>query len=674
MSALIVEPPFEIFTDIDGQPLEAGYVWIGTANLDPQGNPITVYFDQALTIVAAQPLRTIGGYIVNSGTPAKIFVNAAAYSIRVMNKVGSTLFTLPNGTGIEPNASGVEYTPPFPNAIPYPVSEKLDQVFSVKDYGAVGDGVTDDTAAIQACLDNAVFGAGVYFPDGEYIISSVLDMTGLPRMTLYGSGWRGSSIKQVTANTSGIKLPVTNNMVIKDLAFYGPNIANTTGWAIEIVGSSRCSINCCMIEGWGFIGSGGGGIYIKDSIIIDIIDCQIGSCYYGIYNDVPVGTSYNGGVIAGCYISSIIATGFYAYGLNGVSFSGTTFESCFGGGVEIETSGGGISFAGCYFEANQTTGGAGEYFDIYIGSASYIAGVSITGCYFNGISNHTTDYYPIRINFAVGVFMEGNLLSTSNKFVKFKTGGAVSRIHLGTCIREGVTGTSYSNTDTFANLPSSFYAPQGANYNHYKNVVLFDQSEQRSGSIPCTTDTWTTAVTSTGSVTSDGTGVVVSSGGTSSSTAIASTTFAASLGQGQASYNFAKDSQFDFIVSNIASGTTNGKTWIRISNQISAADPSAAAFGFRIDGNAIKGFVCNNVGALTVLDLATNISNGIATSLKVIKSAGSVEFFANGVSLGFISANLSLVFSTSLVVSVTNGADSATQRIGVYDIKYQVTQ
>jgi hypothetical protein len=56
MSALIVEPPFETFTDIDGQPLEAGYVWIGTANLDPQTNPIQVYWDQALTILAPQPL------------------------------------------------------------------------------------------------------------------------------------------------------------------------------------------------------------------------------------------------------------------------------------------------------------------------------------------------------------------------------------------------------------------------------------------------------------------------------------------------------------------------------------------------------------------------------------------------------------------------------------------
>jgi hypothetical protein len=272
--------------------------------------------------------------------------------------------------------------------------------------------------------------------------------------------------------------------------------------------------------------------------------------------------------------------------------------------------------------------------------------------------------------------MEGNLLNTSNKFLKFSTGGQISRIHLGTCVREGVTGLVYSNTDTFANLPSNFYSPTLGNYNHYKNTFLFDQSEQRSGSIPCVIDTWTTAATGTGGVTSNGTGIIVDSGGTSSSTAIASTVFAASLGLGQGSYNFAKICEIEFIVSNIASGTTNGKTWIRFSNQVTAADPSARAFGFRIDGNAIKGIVCDNAGALTVLDLATNISDGIATSLKVVNLLSTVQFFVNGELKGSqsLGVNLSGEVATSLVLSVTNGADSAQQRIGVYDIKYQITQ
>lgn len=97
MSALSIQPTYPIFTDIDGQPLEAGYVWIGTANLDPQTNPINVYWDSALTISAPQPIRTLAGYPSRNGTPARLYVNSD-YSIRVMNKNGSTVYSAPTPT------------------------------------------------------------------------------------------------------------------------------------------------------------------------------------------------------------------------------------------------------------------------------------------------------------------------------------------------------------------------------------------------------------------------------------------------------------------------------------------------------------------------------------------------------------------------------------------------
>lgn len=92
MSALSIQPPFPTFTDIDGQPLENGYIWVGVASQDPQANPITVYWDKALTIVASQPIRTLGGYPANSGTPARLYANGN-YSIRVMNKNGSVVYS-----------------------------------------------------------------------------------------------------------------------------------------------------------------------------------------------------------------------------------------------------------------------------------------------------------------------------------------------------------------------------------------------------------------------------------------------------------------------------------------------------------------------------------------------------------------------------------------------------
>jgi len=52
------------------------------------------------------------------------------------------------------------------------ITEKLPEGWiNVKDFGAKGDGITDDTAAIQAAINN---GHRIYFPHGNYIISQPL--------------------------------------------------------------------------------------------------------------------------------------------------------------------------------------------------------------------------------------------------------------------------------------------------------------------------------------------------------------------------------------------------------------------------------------------------------------------------------------------------------------------
>jgi hypothetical protein len=170
MSALSIQPTFPIFTDIDGQPLEAGYVWIGTANLDPQTNPINVYWDADLTISAPQPIRTLAGYPSRSGTPARLYVNSN-YSIRVQNRNGSMVYSAPTATErynevvVTTNAENVVYNPPFTGAVETNVEEKLAESVSVKDFGAVGDGINNDAAAIRAAFAAS---NSVLFPSGTY--------------------------------------------------------------------------------------------------------------------------------------------------------------------------------------------------------------------------------------------------------------------------------------------------------------------------------------------------------------------------------------------------------------------------------------------------------------------------------------------------------------------------
>jgi hypothetical protein len=70
---LPVESPFKTYTGLDGKPLDNGYVYFGEPDQDPITHPVTVYWDAAGTVPAVQPLRTVNGYISNTGTPANVF-------------------------------------------------------------------------------------------------------------------------------------------------------------------------------------------------------------------------------------------------------------------------------------------------------------------------------------------------------------------------------------------------------------------------------------------------------------------------------------------------------------------------------------------------------------------------------------------------------------------------
>lgn len=109
MSALSIQPPYPVFAGTDGLPLENGYIWVGTVNLNPQVNPIAVYWDAALTIPAAQPIRTLNGYPGYQGTPSRFYVGSD-YSIQVLNSKGSVVYTSLNGNfssgSVANNATG----------------------------------------------------------------------------------------------------------------------------------------------------------------------------------------------------------------------------------------------------------------------------------------------------------------------------------------------------------------------------------------------------------------------------------------------------------------------------------------------------------------------------------------------------------------------------------------
>ena len=87
------------------------------------------------------------------------------------------------------------------------LQEKADEVISVRDFGAKGDGATDDTAAIQRAVDQILFGAfsltqtrlrrAIKLPAGTYIISSSIKLPSYAY--LVGEGRERTTIVQTNA-------------------------------------------------------------------------------------------------------------------------------------------------------------------------------------------------------------------------------------------------------------------------------------------------------------------------------------------------------------------------------------------------------------------------------------------------------------------------------------------
>lgn len=95
MSIIMQINPFDFFVDSNGDALDSGYVWIGEPNKYSPAFPVVAYFDEALTIPAAMPLRTSNGYIVRAGTPALLYIDGN-YSILVQDKRGRQVFYVPD--------------------------------------------------------------------------------------------------------------------------------------------------------------------------------------------------------------------------------------------------------------------------------------------------------------------------------------------------------------------------------------------------------------------------------------------------------------------------------------------------------------------------------------------------------------------------------------------------
>ena len=277
MSALSINPPFPVFPDTDGQPLEDGYIWIGTAGLNPLTNPIVVYWDAALTLPAGQPVRTINGFPSRAGSPARLYAGSD-YSIQVQNKNGSLVYSSANATELL-SSDLVTFIQAGTGAVQRTAQSKMRETVSVLDFGAVGDGVTNDGPAVQLAINYiASIGRGtVIFPSGRsYFMNTQVNVCnnlvvmGYGARIIAGRAWANIDaplFKNFAA--SRMSIPPGTVTATSNVSFYGLEFdGQDTGGATGVPNANMHGIFICMGNRTD-VNSGVNGFTIQDCYLHD---------------------------------------------------------------------------------------------------------------------------------------------------------------------------------------------------------------------------------------------------------------------------------------------------------------------------------------------------------------------------------------------------------------------
>jgi hypothetical protein len=106
-------------------------------------------------------------------------VTVSSKTINAIEAAVTTIETL--STSVPGSSAAVSHIGLGSGAVPTTVQAKLREFISVKDFGAVGDGVADDTGACQAAVDyvTSIGGGTVYFPQGSYRLVGAAGLDGI---------------------------------------------------------------------------------------------------------------------------------------------------------------------------------------------------------------------------------------------------------------------------------------------------------------------------------------------------------------------------------------------------------------------------------------------------------------------------------------------------------------
>jgi hypothetical protein len=141
-----------------------------------------------------------------------------------------------------------------------PLAARFADVVNVKDFGAVGNGVTDDTAAIQHAVDAASFNSVVYFPRGYYKITDTIKITNW-QVYLVGEGMMSGILMDhpnkdaihFEGELTGLKRNISRggvlNMQINNINISTGTLANPrTGAGIRLTRGSWLTISNVYVQ------------------------------------------------------------------------------------------------------------------------------------------------------------------------------------------------------------------------------------------------------------------------------------------------------------------------------------------------------------------------------------------------------------------------------------------